>query len=364
MDTKTAMQPRSRSAFTLIELLVVIAIIAILVALLLPAVQQAREAARRSSCKNNLKQLGLAMHNYHDTHRVFPRANFELAGTNNGVGNRSWLGFSAHTMLLPFLEQGNVYDNINFNLHTEQSPNNGPNVKQQTIPGFLCPSDPKRFGNGSGRGVGPGNNYMMCAGPSTYYFPPSPSSSWPPTSITNTGDQIGMFNFRVNVKMRDLTDGTSNVIAASEMIKGDGNSSASGYSHGDTIRSAAKPGGAPNRFLSQGQVNSWLAACEAQIGNASYPPRGDTGANWTYGTGGQTVFNTLANPNSEFGMCLTCASCGANDAQGLMTASSQHQGGVQTLMGDGAVRFISENIDNTTWQRLGATNDGNVLGEF
>jgi len=280
MFAPRSVRPRTRSGFTLIELLVVIAIIAILVALLLPAVQQAREAARRSSCKNNLKQLGLAMHNYHDTHGVFPRANFEVSGTNNGVGNRSWECYSAHSMLLPFLEQGNVYDSINFDYSAEVSPNNGPNAKQQTIPGFLCPSDPKRFGNGSGRSVGPGNNYMVCAGPSTYWFPPTPENAWPPTSIENTADQIGMFNYRVTTRMRDLTDGTSNVIAASEMIKGDGNSSANGYSHGDTIRSSAKPGGAPNRFLTEGQIDSWLNTCEAQTANATHPPRGDTGANW------------------------------------------------------------------------------------
>ena len=351
--------PRQRQAFTLIELLVVIAIIAILVALLLPAVQQAREAARRSSCKNNLKQLGLALHNYHDVHNIFPRGNFENAGINNGEGNRSWNGFSAHAMLLPFLEQGAIYDALNFNTHTATSVNT--TVKQNVIAAFQCPSDINRIANGTGSGTGPGNNYVWSAGPSVYWFPPTPSDAYPPTTITNLSDQVGMFNYRRNVRMRDVTDGLSNSIAGAEHILGDGNST--GYSLGDVQRAVAKPGGAPNSFLTEAQILAWGQAAQAAIGG-SVTERGDVGANWIRGEIGHTLFNTLANPNFQFPNCIICSSCGANDAQGLFPARSRHKGGVQVVMGDGAVRFISDSINNSTWQFLGAISDGNVIGEF
>ena len=153
-------QNRSRG-FTLIELLVVIAIIAILVALLLPAVQQAREAARRSSCKNNLKQLGLALHNYHDSHNVFPPAtiNAGLQNCQNHIpGGGPILNHTCYQMLLPYLEQGPLYDRYNFSqssavgAHSSCSSNSWfvlPTVRQQDVaisqvPGFVCPSDPGR----------------------------------------------------------------------------------------------------------------------------------------------------------------------------------------------------------------------------
>jgi prepilin-type N-terminal cleavage/methylation domain-containing protein len=142
-----------RQAFTLIELLVVIAIIAILIALLLPAVQQAREAARRSQCKNNLKQLGLALHNYHDVFRIFPQGNFpsvqNVGGGRFGLSNVSpYYGFSVQTMLLPYMDQSPLYNQINFNLialdnSTPAVPGGKTNsaLRSTKIPGLLCPSD-------------------------------------------------------------------------------------------------------------------------------------------------------------------------------------------------------------------------------
>ncbi len=348
-----------RRGFTLIELLVVIAIIAILIALLLPAVQQAREAARRSQCKNNLKQIGLALHNYHDTHGAFPRGNFEREDTTTyGYGNYSYFAFSAQTMLLPFIDQAPLYNQFNFS----QAPNWSTNdtLKRTVIPAFLCPSDTQRITNGGGYNLGPGNSYVMSAGPSVFWFgcAPGTTSCW----SGNLNDMVGMFNYRGTVRMRDITDGTSNTIAASEHMMGDGNNTAGGYSVGDTVRGVAQVG--PNSFPTQANLAAWGANASTKTGDTTNPPRGDTGSNWAYGNIGLTVFNTLLNPNSEYPNCVTCGGCGTNDGRGLFAARSRHTGGVHTLMGDGAVRFVSDSINNQTWQNLGAVADGNVLGEF
>ena len=347
---------RSTRGFTLIELLVLIAIIAILIALLLPAVQQAREAARRSSCKNNLKQLGLAMHSYHETHSIFPRANFEREDSSTyGYGNYSYFSFSAQAMLLPFMDQAPLYNQFNFSLAPNQSTND--TSKRAVIPAFLCPSDVRSIVNGGGYGAGPGNSYAVCAGPSIYWFGVGPSTNTTPSNLQH---QVGMFNYRKPVRIRDVLDGTSNVIAAAEILMGDGNNSDTQIGAGDTVRGVGR-GSTASSFPALSDLKTWGAACLAKKSStpASPAPRGDTGSNWAYGNGGLTVFNTLINPN-----CVTCSGCGTNDAPGLFPARSRHTGGVHILMGDGATRFISENVDSVTWQNLGAISDGNVLGEF
>jgi len=146
------MSTSQKRGFTLIELLVVIAIIAILIALLLPAVQQAREAARRSQCKNNMKQIGLALHNYHGTHRIFPSIRMLDLKQYAGSCTAGWQrpgGFSWRVMLLPFLDQGTIYNQINWDDHLIGTSCGGTNsfaVADKTVlPAFLCPSDPHRF---------------------------------------------------------------------------------------------------------------------------------------------------------------------------------------------------------------------------
>lgn len=338
-----------RRAFTLIELLVVIAIIAVLIALLLPAVQQAREAARRSQCKNNLKQFGLAMHNYLDSHRVFPRANFYTRSDSTG-----YRSFSAHTMLLPYLDQAPLYNKINFTMRYDQAPNS--TLRLNVIPAFLCPSDLAWPNSANGSG----NNYVVSGGPSLFMISPTPGGGIggpPGTQIAET-DQIGVFNMRKNIETRDITDGTSNTIAASEGVTGDNNAAAFRLM-GDMIRPVAFPGGMPNTFATSAQLDAYGASCRGRTTHYSDPHRF-----WMNGQPEQTVFNTLNTPNSPNPDCHECTACSWYDSRGVWAARSRHTGGVHTLLTDGSTRFVSDNINNLVWQRLGAIADGNPIGEF
>ena len=331
-----------KRGFTLIELLVVIAIIAILIALLLPAVQQAREAARRSQCKNNLKQFGLALHNYHDTHGVFPQATFGSM-YDSGAGTNAWRGFSAHTMLLPFLDQAPLYNQINLNVmySDNNTANNDPTnlvLSRTKIPAFICPSDSRW------RGAEAGNNYVVSAGPATFWQRPQSQS-------------IGMFNNEATIGFRDLLDGSSNTIAASEGIKGD-NDGSSFRVESDLVRGISI--GFADVRPSRADLDAYGQSCLASSSNHhSHEHR-----EWMNGIGGQTVFNTLNTPNSPNPDCHECTGCSWYDSRGVWTARSRHTGGVHTLMGDGAVRFVSENIDFDNWHRLGHIADGEPIGEF
>lgn len=339
------MKLRSRMrGFTLIELLVVIAIIAVLIALLLPAVQQAREAARRSQCKNNLKQFGLAMHNYHETFGMFPLAKFGSVYDSGGTASsNSWRAFSAHAMMLPYMDQTPVYNQFDFNLMVmngaANTHGNNPVIKNTKIPGFRCPSDQKFLGAEAG------NNYLGSAGPTTFWG-------------ISAANQIGMFNYQRTTSFAELTDGSSNCIAASEATVG--NNNAAVYDLRRSHVRAIPFSGTPEKFWTQAQLDAYGTACLAGTGNV----HAHKGREWANGIGSQTIFNTLNNPNTKNPDCHPCGGCGWYDSAGVWSARSMHTGGVHCLLGDGAVKFISDNIDNTTWQRLGGVSDGNVVGEF
>ncbi len=347
-----------KRGFTLIELLVVIAIIAILIALLLPAVQQAREAARRSQCKNNLKQFGLAMHNYHDAYKAFQRANYSSSTTST----TGWQGFAGHVMLLPFVDRAPLYKQIDF----KQSFWGGANatLKATKLPQFLCPSDSGwqfgTYGNDGGTDGG-GNNYFVSGGPSLLMLGVTGGGvgGSPGTPIAMS-DQVGVCNLFRNIPISDIRDGTSNVIAVSEAIIGDGNSGF--FTLGDVIRGVNMPAGFPNTFATQSQLNTYGSLCMA----SGSPPThyGITGKNWINGMPGQSFLNTLNPPNSANVDCMECGGCSWYDARGVINARSRHTGGVHTLMADGATRFISNSVDVTTWQRLGAIADRQPVGEF
>jgi prepilin-type N-terminal cleavage/methylation domain-containing protein len=336
---------RRRSGFTLIELLVVIAIIAVLIALLLPAVQQAREAARRSQCKNNLKQMGLAMYNYHDTYRVFPRGCFESTGSGTG-----YQGFSAQAMMLPYIDQAPLYNQINF-LQAYVSGTNA-TLKNTILTVFRCPSD-------SSANLVPGNNYAFCGGASLMMISPIPGAGVgaPPGTVIADSDQIGMFNMKKNLNVGAVTDGTSNTIAASEGILGTGTGT---WAIGNLVRGTDFPGGMPNTFASQALLNTYGGSCLANKSNFLNSMHQE----WINGMPGQTLFNTLNPPNSLNPDCHECTACSWYDSRGVWTARSRHTGGVHTLMGDGTVRFVGNSIDILTWQRVGSANDGGIVGDF
>ncbi len=338
------MRPFSRRrAFTLIELLVVIAIIAILIALLLPAVQQAREAARRTQCKNNLHQLGLALHNYHDSFNRFPCQTFGTLANGPGSWGSEWRGNSIHTMILPYVDQTPVYNQYDLNCYWDENPPNscasGKNnriLSRTKIPGFLCPSDP---------------NANTAEGQNNYAGNTGPNFCW--TATLN--EAVGFFHRRKSMGIRDATDGTSTTILMAEIIKGDNNNSIFRINQGDMVRPIPLTG--MNRIKpTQQQLESYGQMCLA--GSATH--QSFAGFYWASPNSYQTSFNTVAPPNWKYPACHSCSGCGHSDAQGVFPSRSRHEGGTHHLFGDGAAKFLSENIDFNLYQALGSSNQDDV----
>ena len=316
----------SRRGFTLIELLVVIAIMAILVALLLPAVQQAREAARRSACKNNLKQIGLALHNYHGTNSTFPPFLINRAGNPSRIADvdkgANWLVF-----LLPYVERKPLYDRWNFDIPANQNPG-----RSAELTVYKCPTDPFSTGNfcsyaGGGWARG---NYGMNVGPCSF-------------GVGGRSSLGGIGGANYVVRFRDVTDGTSNTVAVDELR--------AGLNEHDLRGSWAMPG------LSAGTA---------------------------------AMFNDASTPNSrepfsdDMENCAVSGLAGSSRGMGCfdgpttsqMTARSMHPGGLQILMVDGSVRFVSDSINfkrtqvgcgappRGIWQAIHTRGGGEVVGEF
>lgn len=339
-------RPIVRSAFTLIELLVVIAIIAILIALLLPAVQQAREAARRTQCRNNMKQIGLAMHNYHDAHSSFPQLTHgaQMEGTNPVSGSgwgREWGGASVHTMFLPFVDQTPLYNKYDFNSVWHSNANGDPNrdLVRTKIPAFQCPSatPPRNVNDGF-------NSYGASTGPNL---------GWE----ANLTRDVGYFHRRAANKMRDVIDGTSNTIAFGEMTHGDGDNGVFVLERGDFVREQAVNGVLNPVKPTVGQLITYGNTCLTGTGNH----RSDRGLSWGNPMMSGTGINTIAPPNWQYPNCHECGGCGSGDARGLWNSKSRHEGGAFHLFGDGAVRFISENIDFDVYQGLGSINGNETV---
>lgn len=313
----------SRKAFTLIELLVVIAIIAILIALLLPAVQQAREAARRTQCKNNLKQLGLAIHNYHDVFNAICSAE---SHSDFGTGRRH----SGFVQLLPYFEQAALFQQIQARISTSSGgppfPWDGGFAPFTTrIPGILCPSDPDTTEGGN---VGK-TNYMFSRGDSNWDH-----NQWSGNGgrgqrgfFTSAGDGADGSN-GMNRQFRDVLDGLSNTIAMSERTKGQAgnrkaNSGALSINNGGAMRqnpASVLPKLVNGEFT--GDVSTW------------------SGTRWPDGAPAFTGCTTILGPNKG-----SYVQGGWDGEDGIYEPTSKHTGGVQCLMGDGAVNFFSENID-------------------
>jgi prepilin-type N-terminal cleavage/methylation domain-containing protein len=309
-----------RKGFTLIELLVVIAIIAILIALLLPAVQQAREAARRTQCKNNLHNLGIAIHNYHDTFTKFPPAMTGSGSPQTGAHRNS---LAAFVMLLPYYDQAPLYQTI-----MAQNPNEPPwNVRPEytmDIPMLKCPRDPDGPEPTNAARTRGKRNYVVCAGDSDV------EARVNAQSLAATGIPTrGMFAVCICYSMRDLIDGSSNTMAASERVRP---VDTTGFGH------VANPIG----------VNASPAACAATYNAATEqylaaPYTADTAPGFRWGDGRHFFGSFTASLPPNGASCFT-APGGTHWDRGYYTASSRHEGGVHVLLADGAVRFVSENI--------------------
>jgi len=342
---------RSDAAFTLVELLVVIAIIGILIALLLPAVQAAREAARRSQCVNNLKQLGLAHHNYADTHRTFV---FRKGGTAAATWNASRL--SGFIPLLPFLEQAPMYQRIQAGETAASAPPGGPppwNVWAvwDTAPRNLsCPSDP-----GATNPTTKDNNYAFCVGDSV-------------ANIRDATQLRGLFATNRCTRMADVTDGLSNTIMMSERLK----------ANFDPVTAVAgQILHVRGTKLGIAAIETMPGACRSETDGRYFTPgqvKGRAGSRWTDGQPDWTGFNTILPPNGP--SCNNDTNASGDSVSLVIPPSSLHPGGVNCLLADGSVHFISDTIDTGNlgaapvtsgaspygvWGRLGSKDGGEVV---
>jgi prepilin-type N-terminal cleavage/methylation domain-containing protein/prepilin-type processing-associated H-X9-DG protein len=340
------MRSNRRLGFTLIELLVVIAIIAVLIALLLPAVQAAREAARRAQCVNNLKQMGLALHNYHSSNDKFPMG---ASASNNSFGQSYWNGWSAQGLMLGYMEQTAVYNAINFSIDPLVNNSGAINTTAlyTRINSYLCPSD--------GKAGNPMNN--------SYYMSQGATAQNTPTTAN------GLFVYNNAYGIRDCTDGTSNTVAASEGICGDNSSSPDLYRGSGVINKGTSLPNGNDVYLNQTTVVANLQACASAMVN---PPASATistnrGNYWGWGAEAMSMFNTVAPPNNptyKFNQCrYSCSGCGTGSADhsDIVVATSFHSGGVNVLMADGSVKFVKSSISMQTWWAIGSKDKGEVV---
>ncbi len=375
------MPKRAKKGFTLIELLVVIAIIAILIALLLPAVQQAREAARRSQCKNNLKQIGLSLMNYHDVHKTLPPGVTVSAGT--GISNG--LAWTYH--ILPFFDQAPLFKKYNSKIaytNATGTPNNA-GLSSTILTAARCPSDagPDQDSSGGVADMGVANyvgNYGVGM----------------PSATAHPGDVQGIMGVNTRVRIRDVKDGMSNVVLAAER-----RNPKICNTVGWTVTAGAIVDGGADDAVSGvlGPCTFW-AGMQAPAATYAVNPlpqgpaaAGTTGLYQVLGTtrSGDVTLNEPGEQNQLTGnltgntlvTSVTTWSAGAagtikinktvgndqtmsGDYQDATTVgfSSWHTGGIQAVLGDGTVRFLSENIDSTIYENLSRRSDGKTLGEF
>jgi prepilin-type N-terminal cleavage/methylation domain-containing protein/prepilin-type processing-associated H-X9-DG protein len=337
---------KQAQGFTLIELLVVIGIVCILAALAIPAVQAAREAGRTAGCKNNLRQIGLALTAYHEGNQMFP-VNFTSRRDPAQRENYYYGMRSLHTRLLPYLEQRPLYDAINFEIGTIPPdgflvpafpPYDELNAINQTatetgIAVFLCPSDGTPFGRA-------GTNYRgnIGVGPMNLMHINTPDSG------------NGFFDELSPTSAASIFDGLSHTAAFSERVRGSGNESESAVPFRDAFRITG----------SVFTADQALKACH--VASASHGEHQSAytsmGRSWYWTGRERTLYNHAQSPNSKVPDCLWA---GMLPALGVATARSFHNGGVSVLFGDGSVRFLSSSIEESVWRGLGTRNGGELV---
>jgi len=311
-----------RRGFTLIELLVVIAIIAVLIALLLPAVQQAREAARRSQCLNNLKQIGLGLHNYHDTHNTFPPG---WIGANPATGAHDiegLNGFGWGTMMLPYVEQNNLYDQFRFPLSIIDDTTGTPTNKAllaTKLSVFECPSDPHE------------NTWEI-----------EPEGGGTPIATLATANYVGLFGYQYVGALPDPDDDRDlhvcEELSPGQQCAGDGV-----FFQNSRITLG---------HITDGTSNTIMVGERASQVNANAPPFYST---WS---------GVIPEGEEAFARILGSADHTVNGGVHAEDFSSRHTGGAHFILGDGHAKFIGENIDLFVFRALGTRAGGEVVGEF
>lgn len=394
---RSGTQGARKAGFTLIELLVVIAIIAILIALLLPAVQQAREAARRTQCRNNLKQIGLALHNYLSTYSVFPPGRLLPDFVKLGVVQTSYTSYGAatppgsvfvgarsvHQHLLPYMDQTTIYNLINQNVHSQQmttgltTPLNANYTAYANAAGiFLCPSDTFV------QRVITENNYVYNFGGSTPYAGASANNAqnnntatfsggtgfWAGKTLSCLGD--GAFTAGISLSDRDFSDGMSNTAMFAERTKGSGlDMNTVKPKKSDTITSPTRssPTFMQDPSILFGQCLAYVPVVDSfnfssfgrWLGNS------DFSNGWPFAAMSGTMYNHVAPPNWVGQDCgMISAIIDTPGEHGIVSARSEHTGGVHTMLADGSVRFVSSNIDTNLWRSVGSRNGSETVSDF